>query len=61
MQTFTIYRVIRIDAEYNPDRTTRENAEETAVDKVIADANAHLHTVEDGTQVTSVENCGFPA
>ena len=56
---FTTFRIIRIDGEAdlekNPDL---ESAVESAVAKVIADANAHKHTIENGVSITDITDCG---
>lgn len=58
METISIYRVIRIDATFDPQRMTKESAEETAVSKMINDASAHNHTVENGLQINDIVDCG---
>lgn len=58
-QPFTIYRVIRIDGQFDTDRQEgAEAAVERAVQKVIEDAMSHSHTIEDGMEVTDITDCG---
>ena len=57
-KTFTIYRTVRIDGEYDPSRTSLEEALDTAVNKVINDARAHTHTIEEGVRICDIEDCG---
>lgn len=58
-QPFTIYRVIRIDGQFDTDRQEgAETAVERAVQKVIEDAMSHSHTIEDGVEVTDITDCG---
>ena len=58
-QPFTIYRVIRIDGQFDPDRI--DNAEQLVAEtmaKVINDANAHNHTIENSIEITEITDCG---
>lgn len=58
-QPFTIYRVIRIDGQF--DTSKQESADgtiELAIQKVINDALSHSHTIEDGVEVTDITDCG---
>ncbi len=58
-QPFTIYRTIRIDAEYDTDKQT--NPEELASEitgMVVSRASAHNHTIEEGIQITDITDCG---
>ena len=58
-QPFTIYRTIRIDGQF--DTSKYDGVDEVvaaAVQKVIDDALAHIHTVEDGVEITDVTDCG---
>ena len=58
-QSFTIYRVIRIDGQFDTSKNDSvNNAVEAAVNKVINDALAHRHTIEDGIEITDVTDCG---
>lgn len=57
--TLTIYRTIKIDAEYDTDKQT--NPEELASEiasMVVSRASAHNHTIEEGIQITDITNCG---
>ena len=56
--SFTVYRIVRIDAEYNPEKTSADDALETAVSKVFSDARAHMHTIESGVRITGIADCG---
>ena len=55
---FTIYRIIRIDGEFNPERMSTEEAFDYAITKVVSDAKAHMHTIENGLQITGIQDCG---
>ena len=55
MLPFVTYRKIRIEGKYDPSKQeSREKAIEAAITKVIADANAHNHTIEDGVKITNI-------
>ena len=58
---FTMYLTIRIDAEYNPQKTSAKDALDTAVSKVISDARSHMHTIECGVRITGITDCSEPA
>lgn len=58
MNTISIYRIIRIDAAYDPQKMTKEEATEAAVSKLVHDASSHMQTIENGLQVTDIEDCG---
>lgn len=58
-QAFTIYRVIRIDGMYDTNKIDdASQAVQEAVTKVVADANAHNHTIENGIKITGITDCG---
>lgn len=57
-QPITIYRVIRIDAQYDPNKLEQKEAIEHAVQKAVSDALAHKHTIENGIEVTDITDCG---
>ena len=58
-QSFTIYRIIRIDGQFDTSKNDSvDDAVEAAVNKVINDALAHRHTIEDGIEITDVTDCG---
>lgn len=58
-QSFTIYRIIRIDGQFDTSKNDNvDDAVEAAVNKVINDALAHRHTIEDGIEITDVTDCG---
>ena len=60
-QPFTVYRTIRIDGQFDTEKTeTAEEAIDIAVTKVIDDALAHTHTVENGVEISDIINCGEP-
>lgn len=61
MITETTYVTLRIDYTFDPSRTDGATARETAADKVLRDALAHAHTIEDGVQIENIENCGIHA
>lgn len=48
--------VIRIDGLYDPTRMDEDEARETAAGKAVGDALAHIHTVEDGLEITDIIN-----
>lgn len=50
--------VVRIDAEYDTARHDARSAAKEAAIKVISDARAHVHTVENGIRIIDIENCG---
>ena len=56
--SFSCYRVIRIDGTYDPERMDLEQARTAASEKVVSDALAHIHTVENGLQITDIADCG---
>lgn len=61
-QLFTIYRVIRIDGEFDTDKIDdAEQAVQAGIEKVISDAISHTHTVENGIQITDITDCGESA
>lgn len=56
---FTIYRTIRIDGEFDTRKCdSADEAVEAAVAKILNDARAHRHTIEDGIEVTDITDCG---
>lgn len=58
-QPFTIYRTIRIDGQF--DTSKYDGVDEVvaaAVQNVINDTLAHIHTVEDGVEITDVTDYG---
>ena len=58
-ESFTVYRTIRIDGQYDTDKKDSVDAAiETAVQKTIHDALSHSHTIEDGVEVTDITDCG---
>lgn len=58
-QPFTIYRVIRIDGQFDTSKQDdADEAIELAIQKVISDALSHFHTIEDGVEVTDITDCG---
>lgn len=58
-QPFTIYRTIRIDGQFNTSKYDGvDEVVAAAVQKVINDALAHIHTVEDGVEITDVTDYG---
>ena len=61
MKTETTYITLRIDYTFDPDRTDGDSARQTAQEKVVSDALAHIHTVEGGVQIENIENCGESA
>lgn len=61
MKTETTYISLRIDYTFDPNRTDGDNARQTAQEKVVSDALAHIHTVENGVQIENIENCGESA
>lgn len=63
MTSHTIYRVIRVDLEFDPETTSVEEAETKAIEQVIAEAesNALFNGNVNGVVVTGVSNCGRPA
>lgn len=58
-QAFTIYRTIRIDGQFDTGRHDGvDDAIEAAVSKVLSDAMAHSHTIEEGIEITDIIDCG---
>lgn len=58
-QPFTIYRTIRIDGQFDTSKYDGvDDIVAAAVQKVIEDTLAHIHTVEDGVEITDVTDCG---
>lgn len=61
-QFFTIYRVIRIDGEFDTEKIDdAEQAVQASIEKVLSDAMSHTHTVENGIQITDITDCGESA
>ncbi len=62
-QPITLYRVVRIDASYDPSVTSREAAIDEAVSQVVAEArsNAQYNGEQDGVEVIDVTDCGESA
>ena len=60
MKSFTTYITVRIDGQYDPSRIDMEEAIETAVDRVIAEAqsNAEFDGDDEGLEITDIVNCG---
>ena len=59
---FSTYRIIRIDGNFDPSKVNDLNdIIERAVYKVLHDANAHRHTIEDGILIASITDCGESA
>ena len=60
MKPFTTYITVRIDGQYNPSKIDVEDAVETAVSRVIAEAqsNAEFDGDNEGLEITDVINCG---
>ena len=60
MKPFTTYITVRIDGQYDPSRIDVEDAIETAVSRVIAEAqsNAEFDGDNEGLEITDVINCG---
>ena len=59
---FSTYRIIRIDGNFDPNKVNDlDDIIERAVYKVLHDANAHRHTIEDGILITSITDCGESA
>lgn len=56
--SFSCCRVIRIDGTYEPSRMDVEQAQAAAAEKIISDARAHMHTIENGLQITDIADCG---
>jgi hypothetical protein len=50
--------VIQIDGTFDPSRMDEQQAADTAASKVVNDALAHIHTIENGLKVTNIINCG---
>ena len=60
MKPFTTYITVRIDGQYDPSRIDVEDAVETAVSRVIAEAqsNAEFDGDNEGLEITDIVNCG---
>lgn len=60
MKPFTTYITVRIDGQYDPSRIDVEDAIETAVSRVIAEAqsNAEFDGDNEGLEIADVINCG---
>lgn len=60
MKPFTTYITVRIDGQYDPSRIDVEDAVETAIDRVIAEAqsNAEFDGDDEGLEITDIVNCG---
>lgn len=60
MKPFTTYITVRIDGQYNPSKIDVEDAVETAVSRVIAEAqsNAEFDGDNEGLEITDIINCG---
>lgn len=60
-QLFTIYRVIRIDGQFDTDKTeSAEDAVAEAMTQVISEAlsNAQYNGEVNGVQITDITDCG---
>lgn len=60
MKLFTAYITVRIDGQYDPSRIDVEEAVETAVSRVIAEARSTAEFEGDngGLEITDIINCG---
>ena len=60
MKPITTYITVRIDGQYDPSRIDVEDAIETAVSRVIAEAqsNAEFDGDNEGLEIADVINCG---
>lgn len=60
MKPFTTYITVRIDGQYDPSRIDVEEAVETAVNRVVAEAQSTAEFEGDngGIEITDVVNCG---
>lgn len=57
MKSKTIYATIRIDFEHDG-RFDENEIGAIVTDQVINAALSHIHTIENGVQVTNITNCG---
>lgn len=57
-QLFTTFRTIKIDGVYTGNEQDMEKVIEEAVTKVINDARAHMHTIENKIQITEITDQG---
>lgn len=57
MESKTVYVTVRIDFEHDG-RYDEEEVGGIVADQVIANALSHIHTIENGVQVTNITNCG---
>lgn len=62
MKSFTTYITVRIDGQYDPAKIDVEEAVETAVSRVVAEAQSTAEFEGDngGLEITDVVNCGEP-
>lgn len=60
MEPFTTYITIRIDGQYDPSRIDVEEAVETAVSRVVTEAQSTAEFEGDngGLEITDIINCG---
>ena len=58
-QPFTIYRIVRIDGQFDTEK--HESVDEAiteATQKVINDALSHKQTIDNGIEITDIVDCG---
>ncbi len=60
MTPFTTYITVRIDGQFDPEKTDVESAVDAAVSRVIAEAQsaAEYEGGHGGLEITDVTNCG---
>ena len=50
--------IVQVDGLYDPSRIDEAAAKEYAATKAINDALSHIHTIEEGLEITEIVNCG---
>ncbi len=60
MRTIQIYRIIRIDAEFDPKQTSQEDAANEAIERCMAEAasNGLYEGLLNGVKINDVTDCG---
>lgn len=60
MKPFTLYRIVRIDGQYDPSVTDEHNAKEAALESFLAEANSNAlyNGEQDGVRINEITDCG---
>ena len=63
MKPFSLYRIIRIDGQYDPAAVSEQEAGAAALESFLAEArsNAMYNGEQDGMEITDITDCGESA